>query len=298
MLIGFGGPTRPEHVKSFLDSVLPGVMITKERYEEVLKHYEHVGNVSPYNNITYKQRDTLEAWLRFQGYDLQVGVSFRHSFPSFKDGFQSLKRQGIERIIAFVLAPFRSHASYEKYQEKVAAAQEEADAKNIRIDYTGPFYDNALFIEAAAARVDQCARDFSKDFANTFVLFSAHSIPTAQSDKSGYAKQFEQAAALVAKKLSLPHWSVGYQSRSGLPTDPWLGPDVKAVTRGISMEKTPNVLLVPLGFLSDNVEILYDLDVEVKDLCAAEGLHYFRSTALNDQPKFIEMIGRQVLEML
>ena len=298
MLIGFGGPTRPEHVQAFLDSVLPGVNITKERYEEVLRHYEHVGNVSPYNSLTFKQRDTLEAWLRFQGSDLQVGVSFRHSFPSFKDAFQALKKSGVTRIIGFVLSSFRSYPSFEKYVEKVAAAQAEADAKDVQVIYTEPFYTHPFFIDAVCARIEGASNLFAKDWSNTFVIFSAHSIPTHLSDASGYAAQFEKASSLVAQKLGLKHWSTAYQSRTGDPKEPWLGPDVKSVVRRMTMNLTPNLLMVPIGFLCDNVEILYDLDVEVKDFCAAEGLNYFRAPALNDHPKFIEMMGRQVLEKL
>lgn len=131
-----------------------------------------------------------------------------------------------------------------------------------------------------------------------FVIFSAHSIPTSQSDAGGYAEQFEKTASLVAKKLEIPHWAVAYQSRSGDPKEPWLGPDIKGVVRRMTRKLTPNILIVPIGFLCDNVEILYDLDIEVKDFCAAEGLHYFRASAVNDHPKFVEMIGRQVLQKL
>ena len=296
LLVGFGGPTSPEHVRPFLESVLQGVRILPERYEEVLKHYEHVCNVSPYNSSTYKQHDALKKWLKERGSDLQVGVGFRHSHPAFKDAFQGLKKFEIKRVIGFVLSPFRCHSSFEKYKEHLEEGRKEAAAEAVQIVYTDPFYEHPLFIDAQAARIEEAVKNQGVDLAKTLVVFTAHSIPLKQADESGYAKQFERCASLVADKLKLLKWAVAYQSRSGHPTEPWLGPNIKPVAYRMTSKLVPNLLLVPIGFLCDNVEILYDLDVEVKELCRVRCVRYLRAEAINDHPKFIEMMGRQVLE--
>lgn len=299
LLIGFGGPTNLEQVRPFLNSVLShGASIPSERFLEVLKHYELVNGVSPYNTSTYKQRDALQKWLKEQGSDVQVGVGFKHSSPSFKDVFEKLKKSEIKRVVGFVLSSFRSHSSFEKYVERLEEGQKGAGASGIQTIYTGPFYEHPLFVEAQADRVQDMMIGADVDISKTLVVFTAHSIPLEQSEKSGYAKQFEHCASLVAGKLKLPNWAVAYQSRSGDPEEPWLGPDIRRVAFRITAKLVPNLLLVPIGFLCDNVEILHDLDVEVKDVCQFLCVRYLRTEAVNDHPKFIEMMGRQVLEKL
>lgn len=294
LLIGFGGPQGMDEIRPFLKSVLEGVPVPAERVEEVAHHYELFGGKSPYNAISLAQKNALEKWLVSQKVSLPVKVGFRHSSPSFRDAFETFQKEGVTKVIGLILASFRSYSSFEKYQLRLSEAQKAAGAGSIRVEYTESFAADPLYFEAQA---EQVRKVLGKED-GTFVLFSAHSIPTAMSDQSGYARQFSEAASAIAARLGLQNWAIAYQSRSGNPRDPWLEPDVKEVIAGLDRKKFKNVLLVPVGFLCDNVEVLYDLDIEAKKACEDHGFLYLRASTVTDHPKFIEMMGRKVMEKL
>ena len=307
LLIGFGGPTRPEEVRPFIRSVVEGLKIPEERLQEVEKHYEAIGGRSPFNEITYRQKEALERFLKTRSVTIPVGVAFRHSTPSFRDAFETFKKFGIEKVAGFVLASFRSHISSQGYREKVLQARDLADAGNIQVDFTLPFESDPLYLEAQAERLHEIWDRFTvSERASTHIIFTAHSIPSSLCERSTrenqgqcYGYQFRQAARVIAGLLDLgKNWTCAYQSRSGNPQDAWLDPDVKDVIRGLDKKKFRTVLLVPVGFLCDNVEIIYDLDIEAKKICDGYGLRYARALTVMDHPKFIEMMGRQILERL
>ena len=299
LLIGFGGPTNNSEVRPFLESVLEGISIPPQRFDEVLRHYEVIGGVSPYNAVTAVQKNALEEWFLARNVSLPVGVGYRHSTPALKDAFETFKRYGIEKVIAFILASFRCYSSFEKYQLKAAEAMAAAGAQGIELVYTDPFFDNALYLQAQTERVLEITASFSDEQkSRTYFLFSAHSIPVPMSEKSGYRTQYTAAAAKIAKRLGLAaeQWFPAYQSRSGSPGDPWLEPDIRSVIGGIDTTRFSCVTLIPVGFLCDNVEVIFDLDVATKGSCETRGLGYFRASTVTDHPKFIEMMGRQILD--
>ena len=291
MLIGFGGPTRPAEVRPFLDSVLKGVRIPQARYNEVKHHYDLLDGVSPYNQITFQQKKALEKELLNRKVQVPVFVGFRHSSPSLADALNQMKAQGIERVAGFVLASLRSPASFEKYITGVEEAKQGTRIK-MEFRYTRPFHDNPLFIEAQAEEVSKVLQKIDpKERDKTFYIFSAHSIPVLMAEKSGYDKQFEKTSQLIAKKLSISSWRVAYQSRSGNPEDPWLEPSVEKTIQSLDTKKFKNVVLVSAGFLCDNVEVIYDLDIECRDVCKKLGLGYFRAKTVTDHPKFIRLVA-------
>lgn len=299
LLIGFGGPTSMAEVRPFLKSVLDGVKIPQVRFDEVMHHYEVFNGVSPYNEITRKQKDALENWFEAKGESMPVYIGLRHAMPSFKETFEAMKREGAERAIGFVLSPFRCFASFEKYVEKVNEGRVAAGATSLVMEYTDNFFDHPLFLGAQGDKVKLILDRFSKaKLERTFFIFSSHSIPVPMSDESGYADQFLKVSSSIANALGMTHWACGYQSRSGNPTDPWLLPDVKEVIQRIDRKKFQNMMLVPVGFLCDNVEVLYDLDVEAKKTTEDMGLKYFRAQTVMDHPRFIELMGTQVLKKL
>lgn len=299
LLIGFGGPTKPSEVRPFLESVLRGVKIPQARFEAVLAHYQAIGNLSPYISSSYEIKKALEEWLKSKGRMLPIFVGFRHSAPSLKDTFLKLKAEKIDTIAAFILSPFRSYASFEKYQEKVEDAVEEAGLSDIRILYTEPFHGHALFVEAQSERIKQKLMGWDqKGKDESFFVFTAHSIPAAMSEKSGYADQLAEAASAVARNLELKFWSIAYQSRSGDPSDPWLGPDVKEVIQKLNPSRFKNIILIPIGFLCENAEILYDLDVEAGELARSLGFRYVRAATVSNHPRFIEMMGELIQSKL
>jgi len=307
LLIGFGGPQNVSEIRPFLESVLEGASIPAQRFDAIVHRYEGLNGVSPYNALTELQKKALERWLSSQNASMPVGVGFRHSKPAFRDVFETFKKYQVRKVIGFVLASFRSHASFEKYQMKLSEAQHQAGAESIQIIYTDFFYDHPLYLEAQSERVLEVLKSFSEEEKQaTYFLFSAHSIPLAMCEKSCatnskccYGSQFYKASASIAKKLGLgKRWSIAYQSRSGQPTDLWLEPDVKEVIQKLDSKKFKHVFSIPLGFLCDNVEVIYDLDVELKQCCEESNFQYFRASTVSDHPKFIEMMGRQILEKM
>jgi ferrochelatase len=299
LLIGFGGPRSVEETRPFLEYVLQGVRIPKERFEEVLHHYEVIGGVSPYIEYTEKQQSALKKRLQSENISIPVFTGYRNSKPFFKDVFLELKQQGIEKVIGFVLSPLRSYASFGKYVDRVEEGKKEADALDIEIVYTEPFYLNLLFVEAQADRIKDAASQISKEeLQKTFFIFSAHSIPVSAASDSRYAEEFFETASLICKKLEIKNWTIAYQSRSGRPSDPWLEPSVEEAMEQIDSSAFKNVLVVPSGFLCDNVEVLFDLDIQAKEKAVSLGLNYFRAKTVMDHPKFIEMLAHLVKEKL
>ena len=290
-------------LRPFLESVLEGVKIPPARFNEVMHHYEVFNGVSPYNGTTQKQKEALENWFKVKGESMPVYIGLRHAMPSFKEIFEAMKRDGIERAIGFVLSPFRCFASFEKYVKKADEGRAAAGAASLVMEYTDNFFDHSLFLEAQAGKMRSILGRFAKaELERTFFIFSSHSVPVPMSDESGYADQFLKTSSSVTKALGLTHWACGYQSRS-LPAGrqaaiPWLVPDVKEIVRKMDTKKFHNVMLIPVGFLCDNVEVLYDLDVEAKKTAEDMSLKYFRAQTVMDHPRFIEMMGTQVLQKL
>lgn len=298
LLIGFGGPTGPQEIRPFLDSVLEGVTIPPARYEEVVHHYEAVGGSSPYNAITLRQKNALEAELKKRGTPIQVHAGFRHSSPSFADIFKEFKKNDIRRVIGFVLSSLRSYPSFEKYCERVERGRHEADAGGIEIVYTDSFHQHSLFIEAQADKIRKKLESVPLEPKKTYYLFSAHSIPEKWDQESGYALQFKKTSERIAKKLGLENWSVCYQSRSGDPKDRWLTPDVGEAIAAIDQKRFSHVAVTPSGFLCDNVEVLFDIDIEAKQKALEHGLQFIRPETVMDHPSFIRLMAESVEKCL
>ncbi len=286
-------------VRPFLQSVLEGTRIPQSRIDEVLCHYEIFNGVSPYNKVTDRQKEALQSWLEKKDTPVPVYAAFRHASPAFREVFEDLKKNGVERAVGFVLSSFRCAASFEKYVKKLEEAKVAAGASSVVIEFTENLFKQPLFLEAQTEKIRLVLNNFSKEeFGRTFFLFSAHSIPVAMSDESRYSDQFAEASALIAKDMDFLHWGLGYQSRSGNPNEPWLSPDVKEMIARLDRTQFRNVVLIPIGFLCDNMEVLYDLDVEAKKAAEAAGLKYLRAAAVADHPKFIEMMGNLVLQKI
>ena len=289
MLIGFGGPENPEEVRRFLESVLEGVKISSERLEEVLSHYAKVGGISPFNKAVYRQRETLADFFKKNKSDLPVVVGFRHSHHSLEEVFLDLKKNSIDQVISVILSSFRCYASFEKYQEKILEAQEKTGSKKIQVFYTENFASHPDFIKIQSERILEVINTAHLNPETTYYLFSAHSIPQKMPGAVSYASQFQEASRRVAEQCGLKNWGLAYQSRSGRLEDAWLGPDIsKSINRLKNPVKT--IVLIPIGFLCDNVEILYDLDIETRALTEKKGLKYIRTQSLMDHSSFTQLL--------
>jgi protoporphyrin/coproporphyrin ferrochelatase len=292
LLIAFGGPTSPEEIRPFLDRITKGLPIAPERLEEVAHHYAAVGGKSPLNEITFRQADALSELLNHQGIALPVYVGMRNSKPFFVDTLKQMTAEGVNRALGFILSAHRTEASWDRYHKNIAAARDELGANAPAVDYCDGWHDHPVFIQcwveliqSVFTRIPHEARE------STPLIFSAHSLPVAMAARSPYVEQVQISARLIAKKLGHSRWSIAYQSRSGKPTDPWLEPDIGDALRKLAREGSDEVIVAPIGFVCDHVEVLYDLDIEAKQIATDLGVDLIRANCPNEHPTFIRMIA-------
>jgi protoporphyrin/coproporphyrin ferrochelatase len=289
MLIGFGGPTDLSEVRPFLDRVLQGRPVPRERYEEVVHHYELLGGRSPYNDLTMRQAAALRTVLGRDGIEVPVAIGMRNTPPFMDDVLRELAAKGARRTFGLILAAHRCEASWDRYQADIDAACERVGASAPELEYPAEWHNHPLFIDAAADRVrDALGRLTVQDRENTELIFTAHSIPLTMASRSPYVEQIRESAAMVAAAVGNPNWRIAYQSRSGSPRDPWLAPDVNEVLRGLAGHA---VVVVPIGFLCDHVEVLCDLDIEAAQIAREAGVTMVRAGTVSDHPRFIEMMA-------
>lgn len=299
LLIAFGGPTAPEEIRPFLARVTKGISIPPERLEEVAHHYEAVGGKSPLNEITLRQAQALQSLWQEQHRDLPLYVGMRNSRPFFIETLKRMADAGIKRALGVILSSHRTEASWERYQKNISDARAELAAVAPRLDYCGGWHDHPLFIQTWAdsiqAEVNRIAPDQRR---TTPLVFTAHSLPLAMAAQSGYVEQLAASARLIAEQIDHPHWSIAYQSRSGRPTDPWLEPDIGAAIRDLAARGNRQVIVAPIGFVSDHVEVLYDLDFEARKIAADLGMEMRRASCPNDHPTFIRMLAAVIDDAL
>jgi ferrochelatase len=298
LLIAFGGPSRPEGIRPFLARVTKGILIPSERLDEVAHHYEAVGGKSPLNEITFRQADGLRQLLHSKGLPLPVYVGFRNASPFFTETLQKMTADGVTRALGVILSSLRSEASWERYQHNIAEARA-ALGSAPHVDYCDGWHDHPGFIQTWAQQIEAAFAKIQPDKRPaTHIVFTAHSLHVPMAARSPYVEQLRESARLIADKLDHPHWFIAYQSRSGKPTDPWLDPDVSALIRDLAAKKVSDVLVAPIGFVCDHVEVLYDLDIEAKQIAETSGVGFVRAACPNDHPTFIAMLADVVQSSL
>lgn len=279
LVVSFGGPEKHEDVIPFLENVLRGRNVPRERMLEVAEHYYHFDGRSPIND----QNRELIAKLR-ESVGMPVYWGNRNWHPLLADTVKQMRDDGIERAIAFATSAFGSYSGCRQYLEDIDKARQAVpDAP--AIDKIPPFADHPLFIEAMTERV----RDAIAQLPQARLVFTAHSVPLAMANASPYVAQLERAAARVAANVGR-EWTLVYQSRSGPPGQPWLEPDVCAFLRA----QPADTILVPVGFLSDHMEVLYDLDTEARAVCEELRVKMVRAKTVETHPAMIRMIAELV----
>ncbi len=292
LLVAFGGPASPSEILPFLTRVAQGRPIPPERLQEVTHHYEVIGGFSPLNEITFRQAHALEMTLKESGFSLPVYVGMRNSAPFLKDTLERMAAGGVKRALGFILSPQQTEASWERYQMNVAEAQSQLGSRAPKIDYCPGWHAHPLFIEGLAQRVQSALKKIEAPRRLLApIVFTAHSVPVEMASRSPYESQVEETSRLVARRLGHQRWSVAYQSRSGRPTEPWLEPDIREAIRKLAREKVAEVIVAPVGFVCDHVELLYDLDIEARGVAEALGIRFLRASSLNDHPTFIRMMA-------
>jgi protoporphyrin/coproporphyrin ferrochelatase len=292
LLIAFGGPTAADEIHPFLARVTQGIPIPRERVEEVAHHYEAVGGKSPLNEITFRQADALRKLLNERHAPISVYVGMRNSKPFFVETLKQLADDGVKSALGFILSAHQTEASWERYQKNLADAAAEIGERSPAIDYCGGWHDHPLFIQCWTELIESAFAEVAPgQRESTPLVFSAHSLPAAMAARSPYVGQFETSARLIANRLHHPRWLLAYQSRSGNPADSWLEPDIGDVVRQLAGHGERAVVIAPIGFVCDHVEILYDLDIEAKRIAADLGVNFIRVSCPNDHPTFIRMMA-------
>jgi ferrochelatase len=297
LVVSFGGPEQTADVMPFLRNVVRGRNVPDERLREVAHHYEWFGGASPINQQNRDLIAALRPELARRGIDLPIYWGNRNWRPLLADTLQQMAADGRRNALAYLTSAYSSYSGCRQYQEDIASAQEEVGPGAPGVSLLRKFFNHPDFIAANADHVHAALGELGDAAWSTCALvFTAHSIPEAMAQQSSYAAQLRDTARHVGQSVGAPRWDLVYQSRSGPPSQPWLGPDILDHLRKVKLDGTEAVVIAPIGFLSDHVEVLYDLDVEVRELAAALGLRLARARTVGTHPRFVRMIGEVVME--
>jgi len=292
LLVAFGGPTAPAEVRPFLANVTRGRRIPPERLEEVAHHYAAMpGGASPLHALTEAQADGLRRALAAAGRALPVFVGMRNWHPFLRETLAAMTARGHRRALAIILSAFRTEASWERYVADVDGARA-ATPGAPEVVFAPPWFTHPRFVAAAADGVRRTLATLpAAERGDAPLVFTAHSVPVAMAQASPYVADFTAAARLVAGAAGHARWSLAYQSRSGSPREPWLEPDVGDVVKALAKDGARHVVVAPIGFVCDHVEVLYDLDVEARRVAVEHGVTLHRAPAVNAHPEFVAMLA-------
>ncbi len=298
LLIAFGGPTAPDEIRPFLANVTRGRAIPPARLEEAARHYERIGGRSPLNELTARQATALRAALAATGPPLPVYVGMRNWHPFLAETLREMRDAGIRRALGLILSAHDSEAGWQRYVADVATARREIEAAGEpcpEVVFAPNWHDEPGYVAAAADRIRAALVPvLQEERAATPLVFTAHSIPVAMASASRYVAQYRRSAELIAAAAAQPRWQLAYQSRSGRPEDPWLEPDVNQVLEELAARGERRVVVAPIGFVCDHVEVLYDLDIEARATAERHGIEWHRAATVGDHPAFIAMLASLV----
>src|SRR5712672_1814096 len=291
LVVSFGGPESKEEVIPFLENVLRGRNVPRERMLQVAEHYYHFEGRSPINQQTRELIAALEAELERSGPKLPVYWGNRNWHPLLPETLRKMKQDCIRRAVAFVTSAYSSYSGCRQYREDIARAQGEVGAGAPEVDKLRAFFNHPGFIEATIERVGDALRAVPADAGqNVQIIYTAHSVPLPMSNTSDYVAQLEEVRRLVSSALGQNNDALVYQSRSGAPGQPWLEPDILDYLREVKARDLASaVVLAPVSFVSDHMEVLYDLDTEARQLCDSLLLPMARAKTVGVHPRFIGM---------
>ena len=300
LLVSYGGPERSEDVIPFLENVLRGRPVPAARMREIARRYEFFDGESPLNSQIRALLAALVAELNVNGPQLPVYWGNRNWHPMLADTLRRMTDDGIRRALAFATSAFGCYTSCRQYQEDIAQARQAVGPEAPKIDKLRLFYNHPGFIEPTAERTRAAlTQTATSENPRPRLLFTAHSIPVAMAANSNYVEQLTEACRLVAGQVDVQNSELVYQSRSGRPSEPWLEPDLGS--RLVELHRDNglrDVVIVPIGFLADNMEIVYDLDIEIAGLCDELGIKMVRAGAIGTHPRFVSMIRELIVERI
>ena len=299
LIVSFGGPEGTDEVMPFLSNVLRGRVVPEARMREVAHHYELFGGVSPINEQNRKLIEALKRELEENGPRLPIYWGNRNWHPLLADTIRQMRDDRIQNALAFVTSAYSSYSGCRQYREDIERARVDVGRDAPRVEKLRAFFNhpgfvgpNVLNLRAALGQIPEGRR------AAAHVAFTAHSIPSAMAAGCDYERQLLETCRLVAEGAGRARWRLVFQSRSGPPAQPWLGPDICEHLRGLKESGATDVIVAPVGFISDHMEVLYDLDTEARRLAEEIGLNMIRAATVGAHPQFVSMIRELILERL
>jgi ferrochelatase len=300
LIVSFGGPEGPDEVIPFLENVLRGKNVPRERLEEVAEHYRHFGGISPLNAQNRALVAALTHELAASGPKLKVYWGNRNWHPLLGDTLSDMARDGVGRAIAFFTSAYSSYSGCRQYREDIERARQVVGPTAPQVDKLRVFFNHPGFIgpmtECVAAALEKIPAE-RRNAAR--LVYTAHSIPLAMAQNCRYEAQLQEAARLVSAGLGRSDLQLAFQSRSGPPSQPWLEPDILDALRKLHVSTdVRDVVVVPIGFLSDHMEVLFDLDTEARALCEELGINMVRASTVGNHPRFVKMIRELIVERM
>lgn len=301
LLVSFGGPEGPDDVIPFLENVLRGKNVPRERMMEVAEHYMHFGGVSPINEQNRALLGEIEKAFKEAAINLPIYWGNRNWAPTIPEALEEMGKAGHKRVLAFFTSMFSCYSGCRQYRENIINAQEEVGSVAPVVQKLRFGFNHPRFIAAVVARVRAAVDKLQlPDSQLPRLLFTAHSIPNSMADNCDYEKQLREACSLVAEQIGHESWQLVYQSRSGPPQQPWLEPDIVDTIQSdySGGAAAPPLVIIPIGFISDHMEVLFDLDEEAATACRDLGVQMQRAETVGTHPEFVKMIVELVQERM
>ena len=299
LVVSFGGPEGMDEVMPFLENVLRGRNVPVERMRAVAHHYELFGGVSPINSQNRTLIAALEKELAEHGPRLPIYWGNRNWHPLLADTLKRMADDGIRNALGFFTSAYSSYSGCRQYREDISRAQSAVGASAPQVEKLRAFYNHPGFIgpniENVRAALDRIPAERR---ARARLAFTAHSIPLSMAENCDYEKQLRETCRLVAEGVGREDWRLVFQSRSGPPSQPWLEPDICDYLSELKEAGTEDVVVAPVGFISDHMEVIYDLDTEARALAEKLGLNLIRAATVGAHPAFVRMIRELILERI
>lgn len=295
LLLAFGGPRSLDEVESFLTRLFQGRKPSPEELEKIKERYRLIGGSSPLPKITQGQAKGLEESLNAKGYPFKSYVGMRYSHPLIEETLKEILRDGIREVIAIPMAPFRSRGSTGAYIEEMNRVQGNL-GRGFAISFVEGWHTHPLFFEAVRERVREGLMEFTPGKRDkVHLIFTAHSLPKSMIEGDPYVKDMAASIRGVLEGMESRPWHIAFQSRGG-GLEEWGGPDVESVLLELSRKEVHEILIVPIGFVSDHIEVLYDIDILYRKKAESLGMVLKRSPSINFSERFIEAISNAVEE--
>ena len=299
LIVSFGGPEGMNEVMPFLENVLRGKNVPRERMRAVAHHYELFGGISPINSQNRTLIAALEKELKESGLHLPIYWGNRNWHPMLADTLRRMTEDGIKNALAFFTSAYSSYSGCRQYREDIMRAQAEVGALAPRIEKLRAFYNHPGFISPNVENVKHALQQIPEGRrSRAQIAFTAHSIPLSMAVGCDYEAQLKESCRLIAEGVGHKNWRLVFQSRSGSPAQPWLEPDICDYLTELKEAGTEDVVIAPVGFISDHMEVLYDLDTEARALCEKLNLKMVRASTVGAHPLFVRMIRELILERM